>query len=134
MLAPFNLQFYFSHVTPELVQKISEQTDDTFQKIQDSYVSGGLFGKFWWLRFQSLHSVYHVKKLITESKAASNIEITHIMSYISPEIWCQSFNVCWSYLVKTGPPLKLLYSINIKMRCLPFFLFPHFPKKHFWNQ
>ena len=45
MLKPFNLKFYFSHVTPELFKKISEQTDDIFEIIEDSYVAGGLFTK-----------------------------------------------------------------------------------------
>ena len=47
MLKPFNLKFYFSHVTPELLKKISEQTDNIFEEIEDSYVTGGLFTKFY---------------------------------------------------------------------------------------
>ena len=45
MLKSFNLKFYFSHVTPEMFKKISGQTDDIFEIIQDSYVTGGLFTK-----------------------------------------------------------------------------------------
>ena len=42
MLAPFNLAFYFSAATPELIKEISEQESDLFRTIDDSYTTGGL--------------------------------------------------------------------------------------------
>ena len=42
MLAPFNLAFYFSPATPELIKEISEQESDLFRTIDDSYTTGGL--------------------------------------------------------------------------------------------
>ena len=42
MLAPFNLAFYFSPATPELIKEISQQESDLFKTIDDSYTTGGL--------------------------------------------------------------------------------------------
>ena len=42
MLAPFNLALYFSPATPELIREISEQENDLFRNIDDSYTTGGL--------------------------------------------------------------------------------------------
>lgn len=42
MLAPFNLALYFAPASPDLIREISEQEDDLFRTIDDSYTTGGL--------------------------------------------------------------------------------------------